>query len=493
MRVVLDEAHSSFLAESYREKMQALVHLREATAPKIFLTATLVPDHERVLADSVGISLTRTLVLRSPTARPNHRLQIALVPSPHTPFAVGLRLASLLTETWDKDRAVRGIVFVRSLKKLDSISSSAPFPVCTFHGGMSDEEKGFQLSSWFSNEHPAKWMISTTALLHGVDYPHVDAVIFLELPFGLYDFVQGAGRAGRSGQESFVAVLYGRVPSAFPNENKYACRAEMERVATSATCRRLSISEVMDGSGLACSQLPDSLLCDVCEGCVNPLITKAIDAPPSTPLPTNTVVRDMGLRSPPKPPPTALFRGFTAQTNAEARKSHGESVREHMERFSGCFVCRITSHDHGPCHDVCSTSGSSGCTVDRHRPYECARLHYSIGWMDWKKNFFTWPKDVSRCHFCGFPNVVVTFAHKTTRGNYPGVCRFSDTAVTAAWHILHTPQLFEKLRKELGFVPGVDVKATFATWLTQYGSDSEEIRLLSVFSWLCRQYYPDRV
>jgi hypothetical protein len=63
--------------------------------------------------------------------------------------------------------------------------------------------------------------------------------------------------------------------------------------------------------------------------------------------------------------------------------------------------------------------------------------------------------------------------------------------VVAAWHILHTPRLFEKLQKELGFVPGKDAKATFATWLTKYGSDSEEIRLLTVFSWLCRQYYPN--
>jgi hypothetical protein len=42
----------------------------------------------------------------------------------------------------------------------------------------------------------------------------------------------------------------------------------------------------------------------------------------------------------------------------------------------------------------------------------------------------------------------------------------------------------------MGFTPGVDAKADFGTWVSQYGSEREDMRLLSVFSWLCRQYYP---
>ena len=471
--------------------MQALVHLRQATAPKIFLTATLVPDHQQILADAVGISLTRTLVLRSPTARPNHRLQIVNVPRPHKPSSVGLRLASLLTETWSDDQTVRGIIFVRSLKKLNEVSTSPPFPVCTYHGQMSDQEKDMQLTSWLSDKYPAKWMVSTTALLHGVDYPRVDAVIFLESPFGLYDFVQGAGRAGRSGQESFVAVLYNRPPPVMPDENRYGCRTEMENVLSSPVCRRASISKVMDGDKTSCSEIPNSLMCDFCEGQVNPLITKAInDSPTSAPIQDDTAGHNFTPRSPPKPPPTALLTGFAAQANAQSRKSHAESVKDLMERFSGCFVCRIQSEDHRPCHDQCGNSGISGCSVSPHRAYECTRFHYKTGWMDWKKCSFSWPRDVSRCFFCSFPNTVVDYSHKSGATKYPGICRFSDTAVAAAWHILHSPQLFGKLQKELGFVPGIDIKASFATWLTQYGSDSEDIQLLSVFSWLCRQYYP---
>ena len=468
--------------------MPALVHLRKAPAPKIFLTATLVPDHEKVLAEFVGISHEQSLVLRSPTARPNHRLQIAAIPLPHTPFTTGLRLASLLMDTWD-DRAIRGIIFVRSLLNLDNVSSSAPFPVCTFHGGMSGQEKDTQLDSWLSEGHPARWMISTTALLHGVDYPRVDAVIFLESPFGLYDFVQGAGRAGRSGQESFIAVLHNGVPRApRKKENKYACRVEMEGILLSAVCRRLSISRVMDKDETSCSELPSSLPCDICEGHISPLITGAINTPLSAPI-TTAAVHNPAPRSPPRPSPTTLLNAFTAQSNTVARRKHGESIKDLMERYSGCFTCRLKSNDHNPCHTACGNSGVSGCRVTAHLPYSCTNFHYNRGWIDWKKTF-KWPRDVVRCHFCGFPDTVVPYSHK--KGGYPGICRYSDTALVASWHILHTPLLFAKLREELNFVPGTDIQATFGVWLTEYGSDSEEIRLLSVFSWLCRQYFPDR-
>lgn len=489
MRIVVDEAHSSFLSKSYRPKMEVLARLREAPVPKILLTATLAPDHGEVLASSFGITLSQALVLRSPTARPNHRLWVVALSPTHTPSAVGLRLASLLLEKWDSHKTIRGIMFVRSLKKLGDVSASAEFPVCTYHGHMSDQEKESQLCSWLSDEGPARWMIATTALLHGIDYPRVDAVIFLESPFGLYDFVQGAGRAGRSGQDSLIVVLHIGPPPVLPDENPYVSREEMGHVLTTTACRRMSISKFMDGHGLSCFQLPGSFLCDLCEGHIDPLIKEAINAPLSAPVQTNAAVRDFVPRPPPRAPPSALLTGFAAQANVKARKQHGDSAKENMERFAGCFVCRIKSDDHDPCHSKCGSSGASGCTVDRHRAYDCTCYDYKMGWMEWKKGF-RWPRDVSRCYFCGFSSATVPYSHKES-GRYPGICRFSDTAVVAAWHVLHSPDLFKKLQKELGFVPGVDLKATFATWLTQYGSDSEEIRLLSVFSWLCRQYYPD--
>ncbi|KAF9777220.1 hypothetical protein BJ322DRAFT_1025880, partial [Thelephora terrestris] len=166
VRVTLDEAHSVFLCDTYRPKMQSMIHLREVTGQKVFLTATLAPCHEPVLLKSLGIPLPRTLLLRLPTARPNHRLQVIGLPTPEAVFPSGAQLATLLLEEWKEDPGARGIFFVRSLRDLQEFTDSCLFPVCTFYGNMTGEQKDEQLNSWFSKDHPSKWflrLLSSTA------------------------------------------------------------------------------------------------------------------------------------------------------------------------------------------------------------------------------------------------------------------------------------------------------------------------------------------
>lgn len=520
--------------------MNSLVHLRQAPAQKVFLTATLAPLHEQVLAESVGISLAGTLVLRSPTARPNHRIQIVRVNDPQTPLTAGAQLASLLLDTWNWNPDIRGIMFFRSIKDLEECSNSCPFPVHSFHGQMTDRKKEEQVESWLSRGASSKWMLSTTALMQGLDYPQLDAVIFIGCPFGLYDFVQGAGRAGRSGQEALITVFYSNIPTPFKAENEYNCRQEMEKVITDKSCRRLGVSTVMDGENASCSTLAGAIPCDFCEGCLYPLVEEAIkhqqppvssehigasvkplvrsesfplllDPPQSQPSntpssssfsssnpgplqlqPTNTPSSSSSNPGPPPgPPATAVLNAFSAQANAKARFAQASSTKDLLERFGGCFACRIKSPDNSPCHPKCGSSGTSGCSVSpgTHTIFLCTPGKHRMGWIDWRKKDFQWPKDVSRCHFCGLPNNVAGH-HRQGDVPYPGKCRYSDSAMTAAWHVLNTPDLFERLRTDLNFALGEDTKAEFGRWVTSYRSDAEEIGLLSVFSWLCRRMYP---
>ena len=487
--------------------MDALPHLRRAAVQKVFLTATLPPNHEKMLAESVGISLSQSLVLRSPTARPNHSLQFAGVTRADGDlFTVGLKLASLLLTKWEQDPLVRGIIFVRSIKKADSLTSSAPFPVCKYHGSMSDQDKELHLRQWLSCESPEKWIIATTALLHGVDYARVDAVVFLESPYGLYDFVQGGGRAGRTGQPALVAVLH-KVPLPYVLQKDDECTyaQEMRTVIASSTCRRLSVSQLMDGLPTNCAQLPGSLLCDICEERTDPLIADAIvssrptnamtTAPSNTvcpppPTPATTTVFDNTVRHPPPTPPsTALFGGKAAQVHHQSRLDHAQNVKELVARLSGCFTCRIVADKYRPCHDTCQSSGISTCSVSAHLPFSCTLLSHRSGWIDWKKSF-KWPSGTRRCYFCGLPKSVLTTGQHRSELSPLVKCRYADSMVTAAWHVLNTPLLLQDLQRDLGFAPGPDVSRTFAVWLMEYGSESREINLLSVFSWVCRRFYP---
>lgn len=470
--------------------MNALRHLKLATVPKVFLTATLDPNHEKVLAERVGISLDRTLVLRSPTARPNHLLQVAGLDSrTNDVFTTGLRLASLLLRKWEQDPSIRGVIFVRTTETVDSLSSSCPFPVCAYHSRMTDEKKGLQLHQWLSDESPAKWIIGTTGLLHGVDYPRVDAVIFLESPYGLYDFVQGAGRAGRSGQRSLITIIHQTpLPTTIRKTDDYPREEGMRTMIEASTCRRAAISGVMDGQSISCAQLADSVLCDACEGRLDPLITEAIGNSMLAPV-TATALNKVVRRPPPTPLPTSLFSGKAAQVNSQSRLDHARKIKDLISRFSGCFSCRIVDPTHGPCHDSCSSKGVSACFISSHLPFSCGSLNHRLGWMQWKKDF-VYPSDARRCYFCGLPESAFSIGEHKTNLPQKVRCRYSDAAMSAAWHVLNTPDLMGAVQRDFGFVPSSNPHHSFRAWLMEYGSESEEIRLLSVFSWLCKQYFP---
>lgn len=200
------------------------------------------------------------------------------------------------------------------------------------------------------------------------------------------------------------------------------------------------------------------------------------------------------LRPPPTPSSTALFNASFAQSQAKARKAHAESVQQVMERFGGCYACRLGSEGYSPCHEVCGRSESSGCSVNPHAIFACTSFEHNYGWIDWKQSF-NWPEDVSRCHFCGLPSSVTGGNHANPSNTFPGRCQFSDTAVAAAWHVLNTEDLFNDFKLEFevpsaAMAPGKDGRAKFAVWLTGYESHSKDIRLLSLFNWLHTRLCP---
>jgi hypothetical protein len=487
--------------------MHALHHLGLAGVPKILLTATLLPNHEQVLADWLGIPPEgRTLVLRSPTARANHSIQVAPVNcASQDIFDVGLQLVTMLLRSWEREHLVRGIVFVKTVRDMEMFRSSANFPLCCYHGRMSDEDKERQLHMWLSDPGP-KWIVATTALLHGVDYPRVDAVIFLGSPYGLYDFVQGAGRAGRSGQKSLIAIIH--PSSGFWKRgegNKYSCQEGVERMLKSPTCRRASVSEFMDDHITTCATLPGSEPCDICAGGLHPIVQQAIltsmpaktcTIPPSSPghhpspvAPALTPSQNFHPREPPVISASALFNGKAAQVSYKSRHEHARDIKDLISKVSGCFTCRIVHPKHQACHDQCAKSGATSCAVFNHLPFSCTSLPHKIGWIEFRRSL-PWKKDVFRCYFCGLPSSVTSTGehkHNVPNGNK---CLYCDSTLAAAWHVLKTPDLLEAVKCDLGFNPdpNADLERSFSEWLVSYGPATEDIRLLAVFSWLCKRF-----
>ena len=77
---------------------------------------------------------------------------------------------------------------------------------CYCHSSMSEEERSQQVSDFVKGKKP--FMVSTSVLGAGYDFPNVDWVIHLDMAYGLTDFLQESGRAGRKpGRRGFSYIL----------------------------------------------------------------------------------------------------------------------------------------------------------------------------------------------------------------------------------------------------------------------------------------------
>jgi len=103
---------------------------------------------------------------------------------------------------------VPAIVYVNSRKRTVEISNylkSNGFKTSFYHGGLSVTDKETAYKNWMSNITPI--IIATNAFGMGIDRADVKLVIHYDIPSSIENYVQEAGRAGRSNQKSFAITL----------------------------------------------------------------------------------------------------------------------------------------------------------------------------------------------------------------------------------------------------------------------------------------------
>lgn len=229
-----------------------------------FLTATLPrrlePEYKRILRLPEGC---RTI--RASTNRPEHQY-IVLTSSKSKLFdhTVGFihEGSTLLSGSQ------RAIVFVRSKEVGHAIKHV--FPKIPFiNGDIADERARSNMIADWEAGRSGGWIIGTTSLIQGVDYSNVHLVVFAASPFGMIDFVQGAGRAGRNGRRAKIVVLHTREPVYWSKDDvaDLECRKEMVSwLKNRSACRRDGISNCMDGTPQTCRGLTgNAALCDICK------------------------------------------------------------------------------------------------------------------------------------------------------------------------------------------------------------------------------------
>ena len=111
--------------------------------------------------------------------------------------------------------------------------------------------------------------MAISALGTGIDIGGIVAVVHMEQPWGLVDFVQQTGRgARREGElvDSVIVMSEGRAwRDGTRGDVEQANTDVMERFVGSLGCRREVLSEFMDGKRLSCRDVSGEA-CDRCRG-----------------------------------------------------------------------------------------------------------------------------------------------------------------------------------------------------------------------------------
>lgn len=203
---MIDECHLTVTAVEYRPAMAELAYLRVLRTQFVYLTATLPPSTEEEFQERNCLS--RPVVIRASCNRPNVSYQVR---------RVDVRRASLLDQSAAAARQLWGDPGLVDQAR-DKIILYVPFRAdaealsdllgCAAYTGKTREVDDRQeiLHHWIrSPDQP--FVVATSALAEGFDYPHIRAVINVNEPESLILFAQESGRAGRDGQLSASIVI----------------------------------------------------------------------------------------------------------------------------------------------------------------------------------------------------------------------------------------------------------------------------------------------
>ncbi len=262
-RIFVDECHTVITDSGFRQRLGELRSLHRYGQPLVLLTATLPV----VLGDwfRQEMLVGSAVMVRDRTTKKNCRYRIEQAAARQgavlqQTVAVVQRLSEGMVDQQ------KGVVYCRSRGKCEALAGELG---CDFHhSSMTDGERREVREAW-ARGRGHRWVVATSGLGTGVDIGGIVAVVHMEQPYGLVDFVQQTGRGGRREGEVVESVIVhdGRPAWADPNEGfvEAVNRAQMEAFMTTPGCRRSVIAAFMDGvDGERCGDVPGAEKCDRC-------------------------------------------------------------------------------------------------------------------------------------------------------------------------------------------------------------------------------------
>ena len=489
---------------------------------KIYLTATLPPrlEHELRVASSLPNSVP---VIRESTDRPNLAYHVLHYNGHHfNTLGAVVKLAELLGKEFESDS--RGIVFCREIERVDLLATR--FHGCKDHSKMAADDRMAQFERWRSGM--AKWIVATTGLMHGIDYGWVDAIIFLEMPYGLVNFAQGAGRAGRRGRPANIFLLHsseqGQIMPRGSSPDETCLLGGDEYMLNMTECRRSVMTRIMDGEGIRCKDRFNTLPCDICDPESELVVaSKALMAEaegrarrtgPDAALWRNVglgVMRSKeahcdGIRH--QEGPDGLRRGYPEATQQQtpalrAKLGVGPSMSilmdvQYAERQGETLAAKVKTLSRSTevmkGHCVVCWAWKKKLRATDHKPFLGCRdqgefVKYAYGWLDFKKELRKNLGTYKYCYNCGLPQgKLLPSSHPSfEQGSGAPACPLNDFAALMLWHVFHHAETWNAAKQgipELGEIGGIE---EFKSWLVRTTGQDRFWNGLELILWFMEQ------
>ena len=196
--IAIDEAHCiSEWGHDFRPSYRFIHKVREIH-PDVNIIALTATATKKVTEDIIeNLNLKQTAIFKKSFFRENLAYQVI-----QNENKIG-KLEKIF-----KKNPYPTIIYVGSRRKTEDISNlinSKGYPSTFYHGGMTSKSKSEAFNSWMKEEKLI--MVATNAFGMGIDKSNVKIVVHLDLPASIENYVQEAGRAGRSGEKSFSVIL----------------------------------------------------------------------------------------------------------------------------------------------------------------------------------------------------------------------------------------------------------------------------------------------
>lgn len=397
-RVFVDESHLTFTASDWRPKLAQVRAVRGLRVPTIMLTATLPVLLEFELEESMAAQMAR--YIRAVTTRTKTRYMVEAC----KPGKLEGKTLELCRRMKKHLGLRKGVVYSRSRDQCERLARE--LKCAYYHAGAADNEE--RLEAWLER---GGLIVATSALGTGVDFPGVVFTLHVDIPYGMIDFSQESGRAGRAGEDvdSVMMVEEGKAErQSAGGKGGGVDESIMRDFITTSGCRRRVMGLYLDNKEIECGNDASLARCDRCG------------------------------------------EGVTALERDYARAARERQIVEETldEVTDGCVFCFVESTD---------DTGASWT----HNPEECERAEWRT-WRDLDERFrrlIKFEESSHSCFKCGFSQKLCETGVAEARA-----CQWPNVAAGILRGIPSTKQGVA-LVKNVGFEGDTADAKEYAKWL----------------------------